>query len=71
MTNEFLGFFENVIRSIGDLHTFITVPLGVQFSDVTMEPFASMSIIGLLGIGLVTTLGVLLAFHLIRLIIGG
>ena len=71
MTNEFLSFFDNILRGVGDLHTFITVPLGVQYSEITMEPFASMSILGLLGTGLVTTLVVLLAFRLIRLIIGG
>lgn len=71
MNTWFLSFFEGVIKSLGDLNTFITVPLGVQFTDITMEPFKSMSIIGLLGVGLVGTLGVLLAIHLVRLFVGG
>ena len=71
MNFEFLGFFNNLLKGIGEINTFITVPLGVQFDEITTEPFASMSIIGLLGVGLVTTLLVILSFRVIRLFIGG
>lgn len=66
-----IGFFQNVINSLGGLLDFISKPLGELNSNINFEPFASASIMGLLGAGLVGTLGVLLVIHLIRLFIGG
>lgn len=66
-----IGFFQDILTNLGGLVDFITKPLGELNSDINIEPFASMSIISLLGSGLVATLIFLLAFHLIRLIIGG
>lgn len=66
-----IGFFQNVINSLGGLMEFISKPLGELNNNINFEPFASMSIMGLLGAGLVGTLGVLLVIHLIRLFIGG
>lgn len=65
-----IGFFQNVINAFNDLIMFVSKPLGEQF-DIDVEPFASASIINLLGISLVATLGVLLTIHLVRLFIGG
>ena len=66
-----IGFFQNVFNSLGGLLDFVSKPLGELNRDITIEPFASTSIMGLFGIGLVGTLGILLAFHIIRLFIGG
>jgi len=66
-----IGFFRDLLTSIGGLVDFISQPLGTQFEAITIEPFKSMSILGLMGIGLVGTLGVLLTIHLVRLFIGG
>jgi len=66
-----IGFFQNLFNSFGGLLDFITKPLGELNSNISIEPFASMSIINLLGVSLVGTLGVLLAVHLVRLFIGG
>lgn len=66
-----IGFFQNVLNSIGGLLDFISKPLGELNDAINFEPFKSMSIMGLLGVGLVGTLGVLLVIHLIRLFIGG
>lgn len=66
-----IGFFQNVFNSLGGLLDFVSKPLGELNSDITIEPFASSSIMSLLGVGLVGTLGVLLVVHLIRLFIGG
>lgn len=66
-----IGFFRGLFSSLSGLINFVVTPLGEQFEGVTMEPFASASIMNLLGVGLVGTLGVLLVIHLIRLFIGG
>lgn len=65
-----IGFFRDFFSSITGVVNFVMTPLGEQF-DITFEPFKSMSIMGLLGAGLVATLGVLLTIHLVRLFIGG
>lgn len=69
---EFIGFFQNVFTSIVGLVQFVSTPLG-ELTDgaITIEPFASASIMNLLSVSLIGTLGVLLAFHLVRLFIGG
>lgn len=66
-----IGFFQNLFSTFGGLIDFITKPLGELNEAITFEPFKSMSIMSLLGSGLVVTLGVLLTVHLIRLFIGG
>lgn len=66
-----IGFFQNVLNSIGGLVEFISKPLGELNSAINFEPFKSMSIMSLLGVGLVGTLSVLLVIHLVRLFIGG
>ena len=66
-----IGFFQNVLNSLGGLLDFISKPLGELNTNINFEPFASTSIMNLLGVGLVGTLGVLLVIHLIRLFIGG
>lgn len=66
-----IGFFQDLFNSLGGLLDFITKPLGELNSDITVEPFASLSIISLLGSGLVATLVALLVAHLIRLFVGG
>lgn len=66
-----IGFFHDLLINIGGLIEFVSIPLGELNNDITIEPFASMSIMSLLGSGLVATLLFLLVFHLIRLIIGG
>ena len=66
-----IGFFRDLLTSIGGLVDFISQPLGTQIDTITIEPFKSMSILGLMGVGLVGTLGVLLTIHLVRLFIGG
>ena len=66
-----IGFFQNLIENLGSLVDFITKPLGEINEAITFEPFASFSIMALLGSSLVLTLGVLLAIHLIRLFVGG
>ena len=70
MEFQFISFFDGLLRSIGDINLFISTPLGTQYEQITMEPFASMSIISLLGTGLVGTLVILLGVHLVRLIVG-
>lgn len=67
---QVIGFFQGLFSQLSGLINFVTIPLGEQFA-VEVEPFASMSIINLLGAGLVATLGVLLTIHLVRLFIGG
>lgn len=66
-----IGFFRDVLSNLGTLVEFISTPLGKQFPEITIEPFASSSIMSLLGVSLVATLGILLVAHLIRLFIGG
>lgn len=66
-----IGFFRGLFSSLAGLVNFVVTPLGQQFEQITIEPFASMSVMSLLGVGLVGTLGVLLTIHLIRLFIGG
>lgn len=66
-----IGFFQNLISNLGSLVDFVTKPLSELNPSITMEPFASLSIMALLGSSLVATLGILLAFHLIRLFVGG
>lgn len=66
-----IGFFQNLLSNLGSLVDFITKPLGEINSSITLEPFASLSIMTLLGSSLVLTLGVLLGIHLIRLFVGG
>ena len=65
-----IGFFKDLFSSLAGLINFVATPLGQQL-DITIEPFASMSIVGLFGVGLVGTLGVFLTIKLIRLFIGG
>lgn len=66
-----IGFFQDLFNSIGGLLDFISKPLGELNDSIVIEPFASMSILSLLGSGLVVTLGALLVAHLVRLFIGG
>ena len=66
-----IGFFRDLISSLSGLMYFISTPLGDQFEAINIEPLKSMSIMGLLGVGLVTTLGVILTFRFIRLFVGG
>ena len=66
-----IGFFKGLFSSLSGLVNFVVTPLGQQFEGITIEPFASASIMDLLGVGLVGTLGVLLVIHLVRLFIGG
>lgn len=66
-----IGFFQDLLTNIGGIVEFVSKPLGELNEQIVIEPFASMSIMSLLGSGLVATLIFLLAFHLIRLIIGG
>lgn len=68
---QVIGFFGNLFGQIGALWEFISKPLGELNSDIVIEPFASISILNLLSVSLVATLGVLLAIHLVRLFIGG
>lgn len=65
-----IGFFQSLFSQLSGLINFVTMPLGEQFG-IDVEPFASASIINLLGVSLVATLGVLLTIHLVRLFIGG
>lgn len=67
-----IGFFQDLFSSLSGLVTFVTKPLGEQFPEVSnIAIIGDSSIISLLGVGLVATLGVLLVIHLIRLFIGG
>lgn len=67
-----IGFFRGLFGSLTGLIEFVTVPLGEQFPELAnIEIIGGTSIISLLGVGLVATLGVLLVIHLIRLFIGG
>lgn len=66
-----IGFFRDLLNSFSGLFNMVTTPLGEQFPEITVEPFKSSTMIGLLGVGIVATLGVLLVIHLIRLFIGG
>lgn len=66
-----VGFFRDLFGSFAQLVNFVVTPLGELFDGINVEPFASASIISLLGAGLVGTLGVLLTIHLVRLFIGG
>lgn len=67
-----IGFFQGLMSSLGGLVRFITVPLGEQFEEISSIPvIGESSILSLLGVGLVGTLGVLLVVHLVRLFIGG
>ena len=66
-----IGFFRDLFSQMGSLMSFVTTPLGDMYEVITVEPIKSMSIISLLGIGLVSTLGICLAFRVVRLFIGG
>ena len=68
---QVIGFFGNLLEQIGSLWEFVSKPLGELNSNITLEPFASTSIMSLLSVSLLGTLGVLLTIHLIRLFIGG
>lgn len=68
---QVIGFFRSTLENITGLINFVMLPLGELNSDINFEPFASMSIMQLLGSSLVATLGVLLVIHLVRLFIGG
>lgn len=67
-----IGFFRDVMSQFSGLIMFITTPLGELNSSFSAIPLLSnFSIINLLGIGLITTLIVLLGIHAVRLFIGG
>jgi len=66
-----ISFFQDFFNQLGLLLGFVTKPLREINPDITLEPFADLSIMALLSSGLVATLSVLLAIHLIRLFIGG
>lgn len=66
-----ISFFQDFFNQFGLLLAFVTKPLKEINPDINVEPFADLSIMALLGSGLVATLSVLLAIHLIRLFIGG
>lgn len=68
---QVIGFFGNLFAQIGALWEFVSTPLGEINSNINLEPFASASIMQLLSVSLLGTLGVLLVAHLIRLFIGG
>lgn len=67
-----IGFFQGLFSSMSGLIYFINTPLGEQFEQLKSIPvIGEASIVSLLGVGLVATLGVLLVIHLVRLFIGG
>ena len=68
---QVIGFFGNLLEQFGALWEFVSKPLGELNKNITIEPFASASIMSLLSVSLLGTLGVLLTIHLIRLFIGG
>lgn len=68
---QVIGFFGNLLQQIGALWEFVSQPLGKLNENITLEPFASASIMSLFSVSLIGTLGVLLTIHLIRLFVGG
>lgn len=68
---EVIGFFANLFSQFGGLWHYVTTPLGQINTDITLEPFASISIMSLMSVSLVAVLGVLLAIHIVRLFVGG
>lgn len=68
---DVINFFSNLFEQFGNLWRYVSTPLSQLNSDITLEPFASASIMNLLSVSLVGVLGVLLAVHIIRLFVGG
>lgn len=67
----FIGFFRNLFDNFTGLYSFVTTPLKDVVGVTNIPIIGDLSILGLLGIGVVGFLGGVLAFHLIRLFIGG
>lgn len=65
-----IGVFRNIFDGFGNLLNFVNTPLGQLNQSLQVLPFANLSIVGCLSIGLGATLLVLLVIHVVRLFVG-
>lgn len=68
---QVIGFFRGFFDSIGGLMNFVNTPLKELNASLGATPIGDFSIFNMLSVGLVLTLVIFLAIHVVRLFIGG